>query len=81
MRKIGAVLASAALALGMLFLGSYAGPAGPMRKAKAQMVPAQSNMVFILTDELRKDDLKYMPKTRNLLKDKWFAAVEPLSIV
>jgi N-acetylglucosamine-6-sulfatase len=28
------------------------------------------NIVFILADDMRKDDLKYMPKTRNLLKAK-----------
>src|SRR5919107_3410626 len=68
MRKIGVVLASAALALGMLFLGSYVGPASSMRKAKAQSVPARPNFVFILTDDMRKDDLAYMPKTRSLLE-------------
>src|ERR671911_70560 len=30
--------------------------------------PAKPNIVFILTDDMRKDDLKYMPKTRNLLR-------------
>jgi N-acetylglucosamine-6-sulfatase len=67
MRKLGVVVASAALAVGMLFLGSYVGPAGSMRKAKAQTVPTRPNFVFILTDDMRKDDLAYMPKTRSLL--------------
>jgi N-acetylglucosamine-6-sulfatase len=31
---------------------------------------AKPNIVFILTDDMRKDDLKYMPKTRSLLQDK-----------
>src|SRR5829696_8740820 len=66
MRKIGMVFALAALTLGLLFLGSYVGPAGPMRKA--QSTPAPPNMVFILTDDMRKDDLKYMPKTKALLQ-------------
>jgi N-acetylglucosamine-6-sulfatase len=66
MRKIGMVFALAALALGLLFLGSYMGPAGSMRKA--QSAPAPPNMVFILTDDMRKDDLKYMPKTKALLQ-------------
>src|SRR5215208_7098899 len=70
MRKIGVVLASMALAVAMLFFGSYVGPAGSMRKAKAQSVPAQPNIVFILTDDMRKDDLKYMPNTKALLQDK-----------
>jgi N-acetylglucosamine-6-sulfatase len=30
---------------------------------------AKPNIVFILTDDMRKDDLKYMPKTRSLLRD------------
>src|SRR5215212_5741641 len=68
MRKIGVVLASVVLAVGALFLGSYVGPAGSMRKAKAQSAPAQPNIVFILTDDMRKDDLKYMPKTKALLQ-------------
>jgi N-acetylglucosamine-6-sulfatase len=69
MRTMGVVLASAALAVGALFLGSYLGPAGSMRKARAQTVPARPNFVFILTDDMRKDDLAYMPKTRSLLQD------------
>jgi N-acetylglucosamine-6-sulfatase len=68
MRKLGVVLASAALAVGALFLGSYVGTAGPMRKVKAQTVSARPNVVFILTDDMRKDDLAYMPKTRSLLQ-------------
>jgi N-acetylglucosamine-6-sulfatase len=70
MGKMGVVLVSAALAVGMLFFGTYAGPAASMRKARAQTAPPQPNMVFVLTDDMRKDDLKYMPKTRALLKDK-----------
>jgi len=31
---------------------------------------AKPNIVFILTDDMRKDDLRYMPKTRSVLKDK-----------
>ena len=68
MRKLGTVLASAALALGMLFFGSYVGPAGSMRKAKALTSPAHPNIVFILADDMRKDDLKYMPNTEALLQ-------------
>jgi N-acetylglucosamine-6-sulfatase len=69
-RKLGVVLASVALAVGMLFFGTYLGPASSMRKAKAQTVPARPNFVFILTDDMRKDDLAYMPKTRSLLRDR-----------
>jgi len=32
-----------------------------------QSAPAKPNYVFILLDDMRKDDLKYMPKTRALL--------------
>jgi N-acetylglucosamine-6-sulfatase len=67
MRKIGVVLASVALAVGMLFFG-YIGPSNSMRKAKALTAPAQPNIVFILTDDMRKDDLKYMPQTKALLQ-------------
>ena len=68
MKKIGVVLASVALAVGVVFFGSYTGPTVDMRKAGAQTVPAQPNIVFILTDDMRKDDLQYMPKTRSLLE-------------
>jgi N-acetylglucosamine-6-sulfatase len=69
MRKMGVVLASAALAVGALFLGTYLGPAASMRKARAQTVPLRRpNFVFILTDDMRKDDLAYMPKTQALLQ-------------
>jgi arylsulfatase A-like enzyme len=33
----------------------------------AQTTPVKPNFVFILTDDMRQDDLKYMPKTRDLL--------------
>ena len=66
MRKLGVVLFSAALAVGMLFIGSYGGFADTMRKAKAQTL-ARPNIIFILTDDMRYDDLRYVPKTRSLL--------------
>ncbi|MBA2535238.1 MAG: sulfatase-like hydrolase/transferase [Rubrobacter sp.] len=68
MRKIGAVLISVVLAVGLLFVGSYIGTTKAMRKAKAQTAPARPNFVFILTDDMRKDDLEYMPKTHSLLE-------------
>ncbi len=37
--------------------------------ASAQTAPAGPNIVFILADDMRKDDLKYMPKTRSLLSN------------
>src|SRR5215207_4940388 len=36
----------------------------------AHTLTAKPNIVFILTDDMRKDDLKYMPKTRSVLKAK-----------
>ena len=35
-----------------------------------EALTAKPNIVFILADDMRKDDLKYMPKTRNLLQEK-----------
>src|SRR5215208_8315825 len=72
MRKIIVVLASAALAVELLFFGSYPGTTNDTSKAQAQTVAAtsaQPNIVFIRTDDMRKDDLKYMPKTKALLQD------------
>jgi N-acetylglucosamine-6-sulfatase len=62
------LLASVAIAVGLLFSGTYSGISADLRKAVAQTVPARPNIVFILTDDMRKDDLAYMPKTRTLLK-------------
>jgi N-acetylglucosamine-6-sulfatase len=70
MRRIVVMLASVALAVGMLFLGTSLGGMDAIRKAKAQAVSARPNFVFILADDMRKDDLQYMPMTRSLLKDK-----------
>ena len=52
----------------MLCFGSYVGPASSMRKAKALTSPAQPNIVFILADDMRKDDLQYMPNTKRQLQ-------------
>jgi N-acetylglucosamine-6-sulfatase len=35
-----------------------------------QALSAKPNIVFILTDDMRQGDLKYMPKTRSVLKNK-----------
>ena len=70
MRKTNVVLASVALAVGILFF-SYVGSTDDISKAQAQTVRAASakpNIVFILADDVRKDDLKYMPKTKALLQ-------------
>src|SRR5215213_8384419 len=39
-----------------------------MSDTQTQRVTARPNIVFILTDDMRKDDLRYMPKTRTLLE-------------
>jgi len=63
-RKIVLPLASVALVV-LLALGlSGSMPTG------AQKLTAKPNIVFILADDMRKDDLKYMPKMRSVLKDK-----------
>jgi N-acetylglucosamine-6-sulfatase len=69
MRKIIVVLAPVALAVGLLFFGSYAGVTDDMGKAQAQTLAAKPNIVFILADDMRKDDMMYMPKTHSLLRE------------
>jgi N-acetylglucosamine-6-sulfatase len=61
MRRIVLLLASAALAV--LFISAIT--SSP--PTEAQTTAGQPNFVFILTDDMRKDDLKYMPKTLNLI--------------
>ena len=62
MRKIVLLVASTVLAVLMCYVATAHGP------TRAQEIPpAKPNFVFILTDDMRKDDLKYMPKTRALL--------------
>src|SRR5215204_1218178 len=67
MRKICVVIASAALAVGLLFFGSYPGNEDGTGKAQAQAA-TQPDIVFILTDDMRKDDMAYMPKTQALIR-------------
>jgi N-acetylglucosamine-6-sulfatase len=61
MRRLVLLLASAVLAL--LFAEVITGGA----PTAAQTTPVKPNFVFVLTDDMRQDDLKYMPKTRSLL--------------
>jgi N-acetylglucosamine-6-sulfatase len=64
MKKIVLPLASVALVV-LLSLGiSGSMPTG------AQALAAKPNIVFILADDMRKDDLTYMPHTRFLLAEK-----------
>src|SRR5918993_1442145 len=62
MRRTVLLLASAALAV--LFISTFTS----RPPTEAQTTAGQPNFVFILTDDMRKDDLKYMSKTRVLLK-------------
>jgi arylsulfatase A-like enzyme len=61
MRRTVLLMASAALAI--LFISTINGST----PTAAQTTPVKPNFVFILTDDMRQDDLKYMPKTQALL--------------
>jgi N-acetylglucosamine-6-sulfatase len=69
MRKIVALVASLALAVvgGFAVLVLSSGGSSSAASAQAAQKP---NIVFIITDDMRYDDLKYMPKTRSLLQHK-----------
>src|SRR5918999_6060954 len=58
---LAVLLASAALAV--LFFSAITGSP----PTAVQTTPVNPNFVFVLTDDMRKDDLAYMPKTRALL--------------
>jgi len=61
------ILVSVALAvLPLLLLSNLYDGGAPVT---AQTSPAKPNFVFILADDMRYDDLKYMPKTDSLLGD------------
>src|SRR5215208_7322314 len=64
MRKIVLPLASVAL-VELLALGL----SGSIPE-DARALTAKPNIVFIIADDMQKGDLKYMPKTRSVLKDK-----------
>jgi arylsulfatase A-like enzyme len=64
MKKIVLPLAATVLVV-LLSLG-----VSGSRPQEAGALTAKPNFVFILADDMRKDDLKYMPKTRSLLEAK-----------
>jgi N-acetylglucosamine-6-sulfatase len=41
-----------------------------MSEAQAETATARPNIIFILADDMRKDDMMYMPKTHSLLREK-----------
>jgi N-acetylglucosamine-6-sulfatase len=64
-RRLALLLAS--VALGVVLLVEAC---DEDKTAVTQTSPAKPNFVFILADDMRNDDLKYMPKTRALLEEK-----------
>jgi N-acetylglucosamine-6-sulfatase len=68
MRKIGVVLTSVALAVGMLLFGSCGGATDSMRKAKDQTAP-RPNILFVMTDDQPKDTMIAMPEVRTRVRD------------
>jgi N-acetylglucosamine-6-sulfatase len=63
MRRTAPLLASIALATLLFSAVTSSEP------AVAQAPPGKPNFVFILADDMRKDDLRYMPRTQTLLGD------------
>jgi arylsulfatase A-like enzyme len=61
MRRTVLLMVSAALAVSFILAITGSTPTA------AQVNPAKPNFVFILADDMRKDDLKYMSKTRTLI--------------
>jgi arylsulfatase A-like enzyme len=61
MRRTVLLLTSAALAV--LFISAITDSPPPA----AQTTPLKPNFVFVYTDDMRMDDLAYMPNTRNLI--------------
>jgi N-acetylglucosamine-6-sulfatase len=68
MRKIGVVLTSVALAVGMLLFGSYVGATDSMRKAKSQTA-SRPNILFVMTDDQPKDTMIAMPEVSTRVRD------------
>jgi N-acetylglucosamine-6-sulfatase len=64
-RRLGPQVASVALTILVCFLATHSTPT-----ADAQTIPTKPNFVFILADDMRKDELEYMPITRSLLGDR-----------
>lgn len=63
-----ALLAVTIAAIGLTFLQAATVPDGG--SAPAAATPERPNIVLVLTDDMRTDELRYMPFTRRLLADK-----------
>ena len=74
MRRTVLLLISVALSVVLLSGGSGT------TFQEAQAITAKPNFVFILADDMRKDDLTYMPKTRSLLEDDGMTLLERLRL-
>jgi N-acetylglucosamine-6-sulfatase len=68
MRKIVFVLASVALAVGLLFSGSYTDTTDDLSQPRVQTSTANPNIIFILTDDQPQSTLSYMPNVQSRLK-------------
>jgi N-acetylglucosamine-6-sulfatase len=72
MKSVALPLASVALVVlvSLVFSGCMPRDTAPDTARDTDALAAKPNIVFILTDDMRKDDLRFMPKTRSVLKDK-----------
>src|SRR5215210_5830064 len=70
MRKKLLLLASVALSVMVALSVLLFSGASNIMPRKAQAATGRPNFVFILADDMRKDDLRYMPKTQTLLRDR-----------
>ncbi len=71
-RRAVLLLTALALAVSTLSLLGLPGAAGPARTAVAEPVSASGrpNIVVVMADDMRVDDLRYMPAVRRLIKDR-----------
>lgn len=59
--------------LALVLVFALSGSPKPGGEATERAAPAQAdppNILFILTDDMRKDDLRYMPKTKSLIQNR-----------
>jgi hypothetical protein len=73
-RKLGLLLVSMALAV-VILSAAYGGGTD----SAAQTTATKPNFVLILADDMRYDDLSYMPRTRNLIGSQGVTFAKPTS--